>query len=689
MTIIKTQRKIQVGRVWYEAPPVYELRDILIRGNRLYGDRVAVRWRVRPQDKTVQERTYREFSRDVVAVQSWLAERLPKGSRIALVGENSYLWMVVWLAVASGFGVIVPIDRLLSMHEVKAILRRSNAPMLIYDAAWHEKIGDLMEDAPGLEWRAGMDRGLMKDEQRQSLRDEIAIDPKLFLLDDVLFCEKSAFSPTGSPVSEAPMNASSSNAALPNEEALVTLGSLLSQETPSSQEVPATVNPSESAPREGTVSSYGESEEDYGLLPLASVEDDAAILFTSGTSDTSKAVILTNKSIAADLRALLGSVSFPDPLQTLSILPLHHAFENTCGFLTVMTLGGTIHHNDGLRYIGRNLCEYNVQLTVAVPASLDAMKRKILREAEKQGRLRKLKIGLALSTLLYNLGIDKRRAIFRDVLDQLGGQFKYVICGAAPVSRDTLYFFRAIGVEVLAGYGLTEASPVVGGGNTMVNRYGTTGEPLAGVEVAIDDDGSGTGEILVSSDIVMKGYLDDPEATAEAIDEDGWLHTADVGRWTRHGSLKITGRSKSMIVLASGKKVFPEEIEALLSQDALIRDALVFGHKSASGDIVVTAKLVLDRQVLQDLLQREPTEDDYSNAVEALIAKVNRTLPSFKVIRSYFYSFQDMVKTTTLKVRRHIEMSRLDEFIRNSKATWQQLRGKNIDLMMEHQQGKK
>jgi len=113
-------------------------------------------------------------------------------------------------------------------------------------------------------------------------------------------------------------------------------------------------------------------------LPLASVEDDAAILFTSGTSATSKAVILTNKSIAADLRALLGSVSFPDPLQTLSMLPLHHAFENTCGFLTVMTLGGTIHLNDGLRYIGRNLKEYKVQLTVAVPAILDAMKRRIL-----------------------------------------------------------------------------------------------------------------------------------------------------------------------------------------------------------------------------------------------------------------------------------------------------------------------
>ncbi|MGI6617845.1 MAG: AMP-binding protein [Saccharofermentanales bacterium] len=672
MTIIKTQRKIQVGRVWYEAPPVYELRDILIRGNRLYGDRVAVRWRVRPQDKTVQERTYREFSRDVVAVQSWLSSHLPKGSRIALVGDNSYLWMVVWLAVASGFGVIVPIDRLLSMHEVKAILRRSGAPMLIYDAAWHEKIGDLMEDAPELQWRAVMDRGLMNDEQRQTLRDEIANDPKLSLLDDVLSCEQSAFSPINFPISKSSQDVSSS------VEPASDKGNLTDVELP------------ESAPNDALVSSYCKNgEEDYGLLPLASVEDDAAILFTSGTSATSKAVILTNKCIAADLRALLGSVSFMDPLQTLSILPLHHAFENTCGFLTVMTLGGTIHHNDGLRYIGRNLKEYKVQLTVAVPAILDAMKRTILREAEKQGRLRKLKIGLALSTLLYKLGIDKRRVIFRDVLDQLGGQFKYVICGAAPVSRDTLYFFRAIGIEILAGYGLTEASPVVGGGNTKVNRYGTTGEPLAGVEVAIDDDGSGTGEILVRSDIVMKGYLDDPEATAEAIDEDGWLHTADIGRWTRHGSLKITGRSKSMIVLANGKKVFPEEIEALLNQDALIRDALVFGHKSASGDIVVTAKLVLDRQVLQDLLQREPTEDDYSNAVEALIAKVNRNLPSFKVIRSYFYSFQDMVKTTTLKVRRHIEMSRLDEFIRNSKATWQQLRGKNIDLMMEHQQGKK
>ena len=369
------------------------------------------------------------------------------------------------------------------------------------------------------------------------------------------------------------------------------------------------------------------------MAPLAE-GDDAAILFTSGTSATSKAAILTDKSITADVMALLGSVSFPDPLKTLSILPLHHAFENTCGFLTVLAMGGCIHVFDGLRYIGKNLEEHKVHLTVVVPAILDAVHRRVMSEAAKSGQARKLKLGMAISTFLYNIGIDIRRKLMKDVLDKLGGNLQYIICGAAPVEVDTLKFFRAIGIEVLSGYGLTEASPVVSGGNTRVNEFATVGQPLAGVLVAIDNGGKGEGEILVRSDIVMKGYLDDPEATAEAIDEDGWLHTADVGYFTRKKSLVITGRRKSMIVLPSGKKVFPEEIEALLYRHDLVRDALVFGHSGGGGDVIITAKLVLNQDKIRDDLQRDPTEEDMAQALARIIAEVNRGLPSFKGIRS-------------------------------------------------------
>lgn len=610
-------RKLQIvrGKTWYDVPPIKLLRDLVLRGYNLYGDREAVRWRVSPRDVAIVSRTYSELARDVSKMQKWLRTQLEPGSRIALIGDNSYLWMVTWLAVASGFGVIVPIDRLLKPDEVEPILERSQAVMFVYDASWHPYVSAVSDNLPDLTHRVVMDRGTVSQATRDSLEMEQSADRKLFILDDLL-------------------------------------------------------------------SQMPDPEGEPKLMMPADASDDAAILFTSGTSASSKAAILTNRSIVADLRALLGSVSFPDPLYTLSILPLHHAFENTCGFLTVLAFGGTIHVFDGLRYIGKNLEEFRVHLIVAVPAILDAIHRRVISEAAKTGQDKKLKLGMKLATALYKMGIDVRRRLMKDVLKKLGGRLQYIICGAAPVELETLKFFRAIGIEVLAGYGLTEASPVVSDGNTRVNEFATVGQPLSGVEVAIANDGKGEGEILVRSDIVMKGYLDDPQATAEAIDREGWLHTADIGRFTRKKSLVITGRSKSMIVLSSGKKVFPEEIEALLYRHGMVRDALVFGHQGAGGDVVITAKVVVNQEKMREELQRDPTEDEMSQALAAIIAEINRGLPSFKEIRSYFFSLHDMVKTTTLKIRRGVELAAIDDYFARSKASWQSLRGKNIDTIM-------
>ncbi len=613
----KETRKLQIvkGKTWYKIPPINLLTDIILRGYHQFGDREAVRWRIRPRDTEIMSRTYRELAQDVAKMQTWLADQLPPGSRIALIGDNSYLWMVTWLAVASGFGVIVPIDRLLKPEELEPILQRSESVMFIYDVDWHKHIEAMQDKLPKLTHRVIMDRGLATEDFKESLKEEMAENDRLFILDEAL---GDLPDPVGEPA----------------------------------------------------------------LLVPDDPKEDAAILFTSGTSANSKAAILTNQSMVADVRALLGSVSFPDPLKTLSILPLHHAFENTCGFLTVLAMGGSIHVFDGLRYIGKNFEEHQVHLTVVVPAILDAVYRRVLSEAAKSGQARKLKTGMAISTFLYRMGIDIRRKLMKDVLAKLGGNLKFIICGAAPVELATLKFFRAIGIEVLAGYGLTEASPVVSGGNTRVNEFATVGQPLAGVEVAIDNGGKGEGEILVRSDIVMKGYLDDPEATAEAIDEEGWLHTADVGRFTRRKSLVITGRRKSMIVLRSGKKVFPEEIEALLYRHDLVRDALVFGHPGTGGDVIITAKVVIDPDKMRDNLQRDPTEEEMAKALATLIEEINRGLPSFKEIRSHFYSLQDMVKTTTMKVRRGVELATIEDYFAKTKASWQSLRGKNIDQLM-------
>ncbi|MCK9176533.1 MAG: AMP-binding protein [Clostridiales bacterium] len=606
--------QIVTGKVWYDAPPIELLRDIVLMGYQEFPDREMVRWRVRPKDSELQSRTYRDLARDVEKMQIWLQEKLPVGSRIALIGENSYLWMVTWLAVASGFGVIVPIDRLLKPDELKPILERSGSVMFIYDADWHEHVDKMADELPALTHRVVMDRGIAPEPLRERIASSQPSE-HLYSLDD----------------------------------------ELAKRPTPGDDPV---------------------------LLAPNDPTDDAAILFTSGTSATSKAAVLTNKSIVADVVALLGSVYFPPPLYTLSMLPIHHAFENTCGFLTVIALGGTIHVFDGLRYIGKNLEEHKAHLTVVVPAILDAIYRRVMSEAAKTGQAKKLKLGMSISTFLYKMGIDVRRKIMKDVLDKLGGNLKYIICGAAPVELDTLKFFRAIGVEVLAGYGLTEASPVVSGGNTCVNEFETVGQPLAGVVVAIDNGGKGEGEILVRSDIVMKEYLDDPEATAETIDQDGWLHTGDIGHFTRKNSLVITGRSKSMIVLPSGKKVFPEELEALLYRHEVVRDAFVFGYAGSAGDVVITAKVVINQDKLRDRLNREPTEAEMAEALATIIADVNRGLPSFKEIRSYFYSLQDMVKTTTLKIRRGVELAQIEDYFSRTKATWQSLKGKNIDAII-------
>lgn len=618
--------EIITGKTYYSSVPIYKMRDLLIRGVARFPDRVAVAYRNHPGDHEIIEKTYTQLYTDVARMQRALESTFPRGSKIAVIGENSYAWMVTYLAVASGFGVIVPIDRLLKHEEIKPLIERSGADAVMYDHGFHALFSEDDPRLSSLTRRFVMNRDKLKPEIRATLEDEMRRDDSLEYLEDFLAC-----------------------AALEDDLA-----------TRSPDEV---------------------------LLDVDDPADTCAILFTSGTSAESKAVMLTNKSLMANVRALLGSVKFCDPLHSLSVLPLHHTFENTCGFLAMLSIGGRIDICDGLRYIAKNLKEHRSEIIIAVPTLLEAMHRQILRQAKRRGSEKKLALGLKVARLLRKIGIDRRRAIFKDILDELGGRLYIIISGAASLDKETLRFFDTIGISVLQGYGLTEASPVVAGGNTKVNVLGTVGQPLAGITVAIDNDKPGEeGEILVYADTVMKGYYRNPEATAEAIDENGWLHTGDIGRIGRKNTITITGRSKSMIVLQSGKKVFPEELETLLQSRDFIKDSLVFGQETAKGDVVITAKVVVDEDKIRqqaDLAPNGSLDDVVQRELSELIEEINRNVPSFKGIRSYFYSFQDMIKTTTMKVRRGVETERLQHLFREKKANWQALRGENIDRLVE------
>lgn len=412
-------------------------------------------------------------------------------------------------------------------------------------------------------------------------------------------------------------------------------------------------------------------------------DPDAAqvLLFTSGTTAMAKGVLLSQYNLASNVNQLMGSVSLERGIKLLSILPLNHSFENTCGLLTGMSFGGRLHICDGLRYISQNLQEYQIDMLIAVPAIFEAVWRRIEHTIEREGKQKKFRMGLKISRTLRKVGIDLRRRIFKDIHAALGGLYLAIV-GAAPMSKELIELYEDVGVRLLQGYGLTEAAPVVLGCNSVVFVPGTVGVPLAGIEVAIDNEEPGEpGEILVKGDNVTQyGYYEDPEETAAILPGDGWLHTGDLGALDPvSGCVTITGRLKSMIVLESGKKVYPEEVEHLLNEYAndLIRQTLVFGSGDDKGEVTVSAKFVLDPEKLKAL--KDQGFSSIEEALHRLVEDVNKVMPPFKRIRTWFYSFKDMVSTTTMKIRRSAEEENIKHILENRGLRIRDLNRKNVD----------
>lgn len=409
-------------------------------------------------------------------------------------------------------------------------------------------------------------------------------------------------------------------------------------------------------------------------------EQIASLLFTSGTTTTSKGVLLRNRNITADIIALAKMEKFKVGTRVLSILPVHHTFENTCGLLYILYMGGCVCICDGLRYIQKNMEEYKINLIVGVPTLFESFYKKVSDNIDKQGKRATIEKMIKLTKSLRRIGIDLRRVIFRPIHKAFGGEFRIGICGAAPIDPKIITFFDDIGVHILQGYGLTETAPVIVGCNYKVFVPGTVGLPLGDVTIAIDNEKDfEEGEILVKGPMVMAGYFEDPEATAAVIDTDGWFHTGDVGKIDQKtGCLYITGRVKSMIVLKNGKKVFPEEIELLISQYKFIKESMVFGDLDADGDVSVSVKFVLDPQLLE---AEGIAESDIQKRLEDVVKEINLQIPSFKGIRGFVYSYQDLTKTTTLKVKRYQEINKIQEALDRAKVHVRQITGQNMDLL--------
>lgn len=381
------------------------------------------------------------------------------------------------------------------------------------------------------------------------------------------------------------------------------------------------------------------------------------LLFTSGTTSLSKGVMLSHKNITANLASIHACIRLDSNDTHLSLLPLHHTFENTIGQMLMIQSGACIAYCEGIKHVADNIREFGVTVLVGVPAILEAIYRRVQDGIDKSGKRKILSVLMTVSDGLRKVGLDVRRKLFKSIFDKLGPGLRLAVSGAAPIDPEVIKGFDRLGLTLYQGYGLTETSPVVAACNDFINVFGTVGHPVADVEVTIDKpDANGMGEILTRGENVMLGYYENEEATREVMEPDGWFHTGDLGTVDENGVIRITGRVKSMIVLANGKKAFPEEFEMLLAYIPGVKDSFAWGYRTQDGGVQICAKIVRDMAALKAANDGTlPSDEAIAAGYEKAIREINATLPQYKMIRYFLMSDTELVKTTTLKVKRPVE----------------------------------
>ncbi|MGN0735934.1 MAG: AMP-dependent synthetase/ligase [Anaerovoracaceae bacterium] len=381
----------------------------------------------------------------------------------------------------------------------------------------------------------------------------------------------------------------------------------------------------------------------------------AVILFTSGTTSSSKAVVLTHNNILSNTRDMHEYEDFyPDDVN-MAFLPLHHSF-GLGGVIVFMAAGACSVFCDGLKYITKNLAEYGVTVFVGVPLLVENMYKKIMQQVKKSGLEGKIAFGNKMAGALEKVGIHARRKIFKQVIDNLGGKLRLIICGAAPLMPEAGKGLNDFGIATIQGYGLTETSPVLCAERPQDICPGSVGKPMPSVTIRIaNPDEKGIGEIVAKAPNVMKGYLDQPEETAEVI-RDGWFYTGDLGYFDETGHLWITGRKKNVIVMKNGKNIFPEEIESMVINLPYVEDCLVFPREKHN-ELVLWLKIVYSTDYLK---QEQITEDQLADIVKKDIRAINDRMPQYKHVNHFILDDEPMIQTTTKKVKRNPEIERIN-----------------------------
>ena len=387
-------------------------------------------------------------------------------------------------------------------------------------------------------------------------------------------------------------------------------------------------------------------------------KDISILLFTSGTTNFPKGVMLSQKNICSNISAIATFVKIYPNDTLLSFLPIHHTFECTITFLYGLYSGAAVAFCDGLKHIQKNLAEYKVSVFVAVPLVLETMYKKIQHAIEEKGKTKLINTMSKISNTLLKCHIDLRKIFFKQVLDNFGGNLRVVFYGAAPMNKDTIIGYNNLGIDLVQGYGLTETSPVISAETDKEKRPGSVGLILPNLEAKIiNPNNEGIGELAVKGPSIMLGYYKNEEVTKETL-KDGWFSTGDFGYIDKDGFLYITGRKKDIIVLKNGKNVYPQEIEFLINKIPYVIESIVYSREKSKTDTMLCAKIVYDENMIKQYLG-EKTQKEYKDIVWKEIKEINKNLPIFKHIKDITLTKEPFAKTTTQKVKRYAELDRV------------------------------
>jgi len=391
----------------------------------------------------------------------------------------------------------------------------------------------------------------------------------------------------------------------------------------------------------------------------------SVLLFTSGTTGVAKGVMLSHKNIVFDLMEMNKMINIHPEDTFLSVLPLHHTYECTCGFLCVLYRGAKIAYCEKLSMITQNLVETKASIILVVPLMLETMYKKIWRNVEKSGKEKTLRSAIKINNAMKKVGIDLSKKLFAEIHNNFGGHLRLFISGGAAVDPEVLSGMRDLGFFAIQGYGLTECAPLAAVNRDTFYRDKSAGLATPNAMLAIENpDENGIGEIKFKGENIMLGYYNMPELTAEVI-KDGWFYTGDLGYLDSDGFLIITGRKKNVIVTTNGKNIFPEEIEIQFARYENVLDAIVVGEDSSAGETIIKAIIYPDYNLVNaDLESRGIKTDDitaaeYRDAVRSMFAaivnEINLKLPSFKRIRKFTVRKNEFEKTTTKKIKRYAQ----------------------------------